>query len=93
VEDQENRLVLLGSNSILDILLVLAEELGVELDISGLVNTMDVSETSSNGEIRRDGGESLVNSKDILWLSVKRVIVNIFIVDTIFFTASDTNLL
>lgn len=39
MEDQEDWLVLLSSDSILDKLLVLAEELWVQLDVSWLVNT------------------------------------------------------
>tara|TARA_R110002060_G_scaffold6120_4_gene9361 strand:- start:335 stop:463 length:129 start_codon:yes stop_codon:yes gene_type:complete len=39
VEDQEDWLVLLSSDGILDILLVLAEELWVQLDVSWLVDT------------------------------------------------------
>ena len=93
VEDEEDGLVLLGSDGILDVLLVLAEELGVELDVAGLVDTVDVTEASSNGEVWRDWGESLVDGKDILGLGVERVVVHILIVDTIFLSTSDTDLL
>jgi len=51
VEDQEDWLVFLGSYGVLDKLLVLAEKLWVELDVSRLVDTMNVSETSGNGEV------------------------------------------
>ena len=54
MEDQENRLLLLGSDGILDELLVLAEELRVELDVTRLVDTVNVSETSCNGEVWGD---------------------------------------
>ena len=47
VEDQEDWLVLLSSDGILDILLVLAEELWVQLDVSGLVDTKSRLATTS----------------------------------------------
>ncbi len=93
MEDQENWLLLLSSDSILDILLVLAEELWVQLDVSWLVDTMDVSETSGNGEVWGDWRESLVDGKDILGLGVEGVVVDILVVDTILLTACDTDLL
>lgn len=93
VEDQEDWLILLCSNSILDVLLVLAEELWVKLDVSWLVDTVDVTETSSDREVWGDWGKSLVDGKDILGLGVERVVVNIFVVNTILLTASDTDFL
>lgn len=93
MEDQEDWLVFLGSDCLLDVFLVLAEKLGMESDISWLVHTVDVTKSSSNGEVRRDWREGLVDSQDILGLSVKRVVINILIVDTILFTASNTDLL
>jgi hypothetical protein len=93
VEDQENRLVLLGSDGILDILLVLAEELWVKLDVTRLVDAVNISETGSNREERRDRRQSLVDSEDILGLGVEGVVVDGLVVNTILLTASDTDLL
>jgi hypothetical protein len=93
VEDQEDWLVLLRLGLILDILLVLGEELWVELDVSWLVHTVDVTETSGNREVWGDWGELVVNGKDIFWLSIKGVVVDILVVDTILLTTSDTNFL
>jgi hypothetical protein len=93
VEDEEDGLVLLGSDGVLDVLLVLGQELGVQLDVAGLVDTVNVTEAGSDGEVWRDGGEGLVDGKDILGLGVQRVVVHILVVDTIFLTTSDTNLL
>ena len=93
MEDQEDWLLLLSSNSILNELLVLAEELRVQLDVSWLVDTMNVTETSGDGEVWGDRGESLVDGQDVLGLSVKRVVVNILVVNTILLTTSDTDLL
>lgn len=42
VEDEEDGLVLLLVQLLLDVLLVLAEQLGVELDVTGLVDTCSV---------------------------------------------------
>ena len=93
MEDQEDWLVLLCSNGILNILLMLAEKLGVELDVTGFVNTVDVTEPGSDGEVWGNWGESFVDGKDILGLRVERVVVNILVVNTILLATSDTDLL
>jgi len=93
VEDEENGLVLLGANLLLDVLLVTREELGVELDVAGLVDTVNITETSGNREVGGDGSESLVDGEDVLRLSVEGVVVNVLVVDTVFLTTSDTNFL
>lgn len=54
---------------------------------------VDISETSGNGEVWGDWGEGLVDGKNILWLGVERVVINILVVDTILFTTSDTDFL
>jgi hypothetical protein len=92
VEDKENRLVLLGADGSLDMSLVFAKQLRVELDISGLVDAVNVAETSSNREVWRDGSQGVVDVEDVLGLGVQRVIVNILVVDAIFLASSDTNL-
>ena len=71
MEDQEDWLVLLCSNGILDVLLVLLEEFGVELDVARLVDTVDVTEAGSDGEVWGNWGESLVDGKDVLGLGVE----------------------
>lgn len=93
MEDQEDRLVLLRSNSILDILLMLTEKFGVELDITGLVDPVNITESGGDREVWGDWRESLVDGKNILGLSVQRVVVDILVVDTIFLTSSNTNFL
>jgi hypothetical protein len=45
-----------------------------------------LSETSSDAEVGGDGLEGLVDLPDILGLRVQRVIVNVFVVDTILLT-------
>ena len=54
MEDEENWLLLLGAGLLLDVLLVLAEKLWVELDVTWLVDTVDVTETSGDGEVWGD---------------------------------------
>lgn len=72
---------------------MLAKELRVKLNISWLVDTVDITETGSNGEVWRDWGKSLVDCKDILGLGVERVVVNVLIVNTILLTTSDSDFL
>jgi hypothetical protein len=93
VEYKEDWLVLLCSNGILDVFLVLGEQLRVELDVTGLVDAVDVTKAGSNREVWRDWRKSLVDSEDVLWLGVKGVVVYVLIVDTIFLATSDSNLL
>ena len=92
VEDEEDGLGVLRANGGLDVLLVLAEELGVELDVARLVDTVDVAEASGNGEVGRDGREGVVDVEDVLGLSVEGGVVNVLVVDTILLTTGDTNL-
>ena len=92
VEDEEDGLVLLGAGLLLDVGLVLGEQLGVELDVAGLVDTVDVTEAGGNGEVGGDGGQGVVNGQDILGLSVEGVVVNILVVDTVLLTTGDTDL-
>jgi hypothetical protein len=97
VEDQKDGLIFLCVGLLLDVLLVLLEKLGSELDISGLekwdrksasvpntayiwstdlVNTVHVTESSSNAEVWRYGGESGVDVVDVFGLCIKRVVVH-----------------
>jgi hypothetical protein len=92
VENKEDGLVLLGANGLLDVLLVLLEETRLELDIAGLVDTVDVTEASGDGEVGGDLRQLLVDVQDVLGLSVEGVVVNILVVDTILLTTGDTNL-
>lgn len=92
VEDEEDWLVLLGLDGRLDVSLVLAEKGWLELDVSWLVDTVDVSEAGGDGEVWGDWGEGLVDVEDVLWLGVKGVVVDILVVDTILLTSGDTDL-
>jgi hypothetical protein len=48
VENEVDGLGLLETLLLLDVLLVLLEKLRAELDVTGLVDTVDVTESSSN---------------------------------------------
>jgi len=93
VEDKEDGLVLLGLGLLLDVSLVLAEELRVQLDVAGLVDTVDVSEAGGNGEVGADGGKSLVDLVNIFGLGVEGVVVNVFVVDAVLLSTGDTDFL
>lgn len=93
VEDEVDGLVRLGAQLLLDVLLVLGEQLGVQTDVTGFVDTVDIAEASGNGEVRADGGEGLLDGQDVLGLGVEGVVVNILVVDTVLLTTGDTDLL
>jgi hypothetical protein len=92
VEDEEQWLVLSAIDLLLGVGLMLSEKLWVELDVSWLVDTVDVSESGGDGEVWGDGDEGLVDIVDILWLGVEGSVVDVGVVDTILLTTSDTNL-
>ena len=92
MEDEEDWLVLLGADGGLDVGLVLAEKRWLELDVSWLVDTVDVSETGGDREVWGDWGEGLVDVEDVLWLGVEGVVVDVLVVDTILLTSGDTDL-
>ena len=78
---------LLGS-----VLLVVTEELGPEGNVSGLVDTVNISETSGNGEVGGDGVQSSVDVVDVWGLGVEGSVVGVGVVDTILLTSGDTDL-
>lgn len=93
MEDEEDGLVGGRTGLLLDVLLVLGEKLGVELNVTGLVDTVNVTEASGNGEVGADGSESILDGQDVLGLGVERVVVNILVVNTVLLTTGDTDLL
>ena len=70
MEYQKHRLAIFCSCLILNILLVLGKELGMQLHISRLIDAMDVPKTGSNGKVGANGRECLVNIVDVFGLSV-----------------------
>jgi hypothetical protein len=93
VEDEEDGLVLLGAGLLLDVGLVLGKQLRVQADVTGLVDTVDVTEASGDGEVGADSGQGVVDGQNVLGLSVEGVVVNILVVDTVLLTTGDTDLL
>jgi hypothetical protein len=67
MEDEEDRLVILGLGLLLHELLVLLEKLRAELDVSWRVNSMNVSEACCDREILGDSREFAVDVVNILW--------------------------
>jgi hypothetical protein len=65
----------------------------VKPNISWFVDAMNVSEAGGYGEVWGDWGQGFVDIEDILRLGVKRVVVDVLIVNTILLAASNTDLL
>jgi len=80
------------ANLLSSVLLVVTEEFGPEGDVSGLVDTVNVSETGGNGEVGGDGVQSSVDIVDVWGLSVEGCVVGVGVVDTVFLTSGDTDL-
>ena len=93
MEDEEDGLVLLGLDLLLDVGLVLLQQLGVQTDVAGLVDTVHVTEASGNGEVGGDSGQGLVDGQDVLGLGVEGVVVDVLVVDAVLLTTGDTDLL
>jgi hypothetical protein len=92
VEDEEERLLVTVLELLGHVGLVLAKDLGLELDVSGLVDTVDVSESGGDGEVGGDGRESGEDVVDVGGLSVERGVVDRRVVDSILLTTGDTDL-
>jgi hypothetical protein len=80
------------ANLLSSVLLVVTEEFWPEGNISRLVDTVNVSETSGNGEVGGDGVQSSVDIVDVWGLSVEGSVVGVGVVDTVLLTSGDTNL-
>ena len=93
MEDQEEGLVFLAVDLLLGIGLMLSEELRMQFNVSGLVHTMDISESRGDRKVGRNRGKSFVNLVDIFGLSVKGVVVDTSVVNTVLFTSGDTDFL
>jgi hypothetical protein len=91
VEDKVDGLGVISLELFLDISLVLTQKFGVELDVTGSIDTVDVTESSGNGEEVGDLGEATVDFPDIFGLSVKGRVVDIRVINTIFLTTGDTD--
>ena len=71
VHDQEDGLIVVASQLFLGVGLVPSKTLGLKGDVSWLVDAVDVSKSSGDGEHVSNFGETFVNSKDLLRAGVK----------------------
>mmetsp|Transcript_8525 Transcript_8525/g.20531 ORF Transcript_8525/g.20531 Transcript_8525/m.20531 type:complete len:275 (+) Transcript_8525:580-1404(+) len=91
MHDQVNGLVIFGRELSLGVLLMLTQTSGLKSDITGLVDTVDISKGGSNGEHVSDLRKFLVDGVDLFGRSVELFGVDVFVVDTVFFSSSDTD--
>jgi len=71
---------------------VVSEDLGPELDVTRLVNSVNVTESGSDGKVGGDLGERLVDVEDVLRLGVQAGVVDVRVVDTVLLSSGDTDL-
>lgn len=81
MEHEEYRLLLIVTELLGDIGLVLAKELRVKLDVSWRVDAVYVAEAGGDGEVLGYRAESLLDSPDVLGLSIKGRVINTGVVD------------
>lgn len=93
MENQEERLVFLSIDLLLRVGLMLAQEFWMQADITGLVNSVNISKACSNGEVRRNRAKRLVHVVDILRLGIKGTVVNSSVIDTILLSSGNTDFL
>mmetsp|Transcript_95363 Transcript_95363/g.132466 ORF Transcript_95363/g.132466 Transcript_95363/m.132466 type:complete len:288 (+) Transcript_95363:168-1031(+) len=68
------------------------QQLGLQHNVSGLVNAVDVAESRSDGEHRGDGIEGLVDREHIRRRGVQLLLGGSAVVNAIFHSTSDSNL-
>lgn len=64
-----------------------AKELGSELYVARFVDAVDVAEAGGDAEEGGDCGEGFVDVEDVFGLGVEGVVVDVFVVDAVFFAA------
>ena len=90
MEDEVKRL-LRATDLLAGVNLMLAKQFGLESDISRLIDAVNVTEGSGNAEVGANLTQGSVDIVDILGLGVQRRVIDASVVNTIFFTAGDTN--
>lgn len=93
MKDKKDRLILCAIGLLFDILLMFAEEFWMQLYISRLVYSVDISESGGDGEVGADFRQGLVDVIDVLRLSVQGIVVNFLIVDAVLFATGYSDLL
>jgi hypothetical protein len=74
------------------VFLVFSQKFGVKLDISRLVNTVDVAESGSDTKVGANGMQGIVDLPNVLRLSVELGIVDFSVIDTVLLTTSNADL-
>jgi hypothetical protein len=74
------------------VLLVFTQKFRVKLDISRLVNTVNVSESGSDTEVGANGTQGWVHIPNILWLSVELRVIDASVIDAVLLPTGDTDL-
>lgn len=93
MENQEERLVFLSIDLLLRVGLMLAQEFWMQADITGLVNSVNISEACSNREIRRNRAKRLIDVVNIFRLGIKGTVVDSSVIDTVLFSSGNTDFL
>lgn len=65
----------------------------MQTHVARLVDTVHVTEAGSDREVRADGRQRVVDSQDVLGLSVESGVVDRLVVDTVLLATSDANFL
>src|SRR5690349_939941 len=71
---------------------MLAEKLGVELDVTRGIDTVDITESGGNREEIGDLGKGVVDIENVLGLGVERSVVDLRVIDTVLLASSNTDL-
>lgn len=75
-----------------DIALGVGEDVRFEDDIAGFVDAVDIAKCCGDEEVRADCGECIVCTADVFWLGVEQCVVDVRVVDAVFFAARDADL-
>mmetsp|Transcript_9708 Transcript_9708/g.27207 ORF Transcript_9708/g.27207 Transcript_9708/m.27207 type:complete len:432 (-) Transcript_9708:11-1306(-) len=93
VEDELHGLVLIAAELLLDVGLGAFKDLGLEVDVAGGVDAVDVAEGGSAGEgTALNLGELLVGVPDLLGLGVETAGVDVGVINTVLLTTGDAEL-
>lgn len=71
---------------------MLSEQFGPQTNVSGLVDTVNITERSGNAEVGTNSAEGLVDVIDVGRLGIQTLLVNTGVINAILLTASDTDL-
>ena len=92
VHHQEQRFVVLTAQLLLGKVLVTLQKVRREHHVARFVDSVDVTEGSSDGEHGGDGRESLVDVIDLLWLGVETLSLHRSVVHPVLLAPGDADL-